>query len=402
MSDPVSELKRELLAAAERQQEHVFPARKRGGRWLSPFHVEQAPRRRRLVMFAAAALVAVVGTAAAVGSVRDFIVDRGFIGLPPEGATPSAPDSGELVVQWMGLAAPISPQRDGRDIVGAWVYADGRIIWDRRPWHGKGAIPEGANEFTSGYLEQRLAPEGVDLVRAAVAELIDRSRSLVEEIPAEDDAWWGSHHPRLALFVPKDFGSGWGVVAVPDGDRSDRLLWSGETSGSVFEGTFATAEQLLSLRRVHALLSDPASVLPSSAWSVRKVRAYVPSHYAVCIDTSPPKDASELLSLLPARAAELLRDKSRTQSAGGTTEIYDGTVVETPGVTDCYKVETEDAREVSDALSGLVREQGWGTHWLRWRVDEAADGKPDEWNPTDITIEPYFPDGRIPFSGPSG
>ena len=131
-------------------------------------------------------------------------------------------------------------------------------------------------------------------------------------------------------------------------------------------------------------------------------RSHVPSHYAVCIDTSPPKDASELLSLLPARAAGLLRDKSRTRSDGGTTEINDDTVVETPGVIDCYKVETEDAREVADALSGFVREQGWGTHWLRWRLDEAVEGKPAEWNPTDITLEPYFPDGRIPFSGPSG
>jgi hypothetical protein len=128
----------------------------------------------------------------------------------------------------------------------------------------------------------------------------------------------------------------------------------------------------------------------------------VPSHYAVCIDTSPPKTASELLSMLPARAAELLHDKSRTQFAGGTTEIHDGTVVDTPGVKDCYKVETEDAREVADALSDLVREEGWGTHWLRWRVDEAPDGTQAAWNPTDITIEPYFPDGRIPFSGPFG
>jgi hypothetical protein len=167
-------------------------------------------------------------------------------------------------------------------------------------------------------------------------------------------------------------------------------------------GTHATHEQFWAVRRVAALLNDPASALPASAWAVRKVRAYVPSHYAVCIDTSPPKDASALLSLLPARAAELLRDKGRNRSDGGTQAIYDGTVVETPGVVDCYKVETEDARKVADALSGLVREEGWGTHWLRWRVDEAPEGTQAAWNPTDITIEPYFPDGRIPFSGPSG
>jgi hypothetical protein len=369
-------------------------------------HSEWPLRRRGLLALVAAALIVVVGTASAIGGIRVFILDQGFIGLPPEGATPSSPENSDLVVQWLGRAAPLQPRRDGEDIVGAWVYSDGRIIWDRRPWHGKGAIPEGANEFTSGYLEQRLAPEGVELVRAALAELLDRSHTLVEEIPAGDDPWWGPGHPRLALFVPKDFVSGWGVLAVPEGDRSARLLWSNETNGSVFEGTYATPEQLSALRRVAALLNDPASVLPSSAWAVRKVRAYVPSHYAVCIHTSPPKDASDLLSLLPPRAADLLRDKSRTSSEADLLSNIDQVpghmVVIGRSVTHCFRLTTEDARVVADALSSFERAQGWGTHWLRWRLDEAVEGKPAESNPTDITLEPYFPDGRIPFSGPSG
>jgi hypothetical protein len=65
------------------------------------------PGRRRLLVVAVAAIVAVVGTAAAIGSVRDFILDRGFIGLPPEGATPSAPESGELVLRWFGSTASL-------------------------------------------------------------------------------------------------------------------------------------------------------------------------------------------------------------------------------------------------------------------------------------------------------
>ena len=349
-------------------------------------------RRRRLLVLAAAALVVVVATASAL-AVRAFIVDRGFVGVPPEGATPSSPESGDLVVEWSSFAEPRSPQQDRKDMVRAWVYADGRIIWDRRPHYPGGSrIPEGANEFNSGYLEQRLTPKGVELVRAAVARLLAQSRALVEEIPAGEDPWWGSHDSRVALVVPADYVSEWGVVAVPDGDRSARLLWGIYDAG--FESmSAATPEQLSALSRVYALLTDPASALPASAWSVRKVRAYVPSHYAVCIYTSPPKDAAELLSMLPARAAELLRDRRRTPAADPGI----------PGVGDCYTVEAEDAREVADALSGLVREEGWGTYWLRWRLDEAPDGTrfPQE-NPTDISIEPYFPDGRIPFSGAAG
>ncbi len=55
-------------------------------------------RRRRLVAVAATALVVAVGTGSAIGSVRDFVLRTGFIGLPPIGATPSSPASGELEI----------------------------------------------------------------------------------------------------------------------------------------------------------------------------------------------------------------------------------------------------------------------------------------------------------------
>ena len=60
------------------------------------------PGQRRLLVLAVAALVAVVGTASAFGTVRDFFLDRGFIGLPPLGATPSTPESGELKIFYRG------------------------------------------------------------------------------------------------------------------------------------------------------------------------------------------------------------------------------------------------------------------------------------------------------------
>ena len=372
-----------------------------------------AGRRRLLVVFAVVALVAVV-TASAL-AVRAFIVDKGFIGLPPVGATPSAPESGELVVRWEGTTAPISPQQDGIDIVSTWVYADGRIIWKHRAWHGNGAtpIPEAANEFDSGYLEQRLAPEGVELVQAAVAELFDQSRALVEEIPAEEGARFPSHESRVALFVPNDYSAYSARMAAPKGDRL-ALLWAAEigvNDALDLKGTLATPDQLSALQRVNALLADPASALPSSAWSVQKVRAYVPSHYAVCIDTSPPPAppssawfVQRMLSMLPARAADLLRDKSRTRSEhdlfGGIDQDQENGHVYLLGraVTYCFKVETEQAREVAEALSRLEREPQWDSYVLAYRVADGINGLA----PTLLWFEPYFPDGRIPFSWPAG
>jgi len=386
----------EVLREAASPQEHYWPVER-----SEVSHV----RRRYLVAIIAAVLVAAIGTAA-YGTVRILVLDQGFIGLPPIGATPSSPESGELVVEWFAFAPSLRPQKAGVDMVRTWVYADGRIIWDRRP-HGPGAkIPEGANAFNSGYLEQRLSPDGVELVRAAVARLFDESRPLADTIPALDDPWWGGHPFHSALWVPDDYGSEWGIIAIPQDDRLARLRIqiAGERDDLNLAGTLATPEQLSALQRVAALLNDPSSVLPASAWAEQKVRAYVPSHYAVCIDTSPPKTSSELLSMLPPRAAGLLQDQSRSRSEGELLEGRENGRIAVAGrtVRDCYRVETAEAREVAAALSGLVPERGSETYGLKWRVDTAIDGDPAESNETDVSFEPYLPDGQIVFSGAFG
>jgi hypothetical protein len=63
-----------------------------------------------------------------------------------------------------------SATRSPRSIVRTSVYADGRIIWDRR-FHGfpekAVRVPEGANELNSAYLEQRLSTPGAPRDRVA-------------------------------------------------------------------------------------------------------------------------------------------------------------------------------------------------------------------------------------------
>jgi hypothetical protein len=75
----------------------------------------------------------------------------GFVGLPPEGAPPSTPRHGELVLHYFGEQFTHWYQ--------VWLYADGRLIWQR-----EGNLREGANEYSTGFLEQRLTPEGVRLL----------------------------------------------------------------------------------------------------------------------------------------------------------------------------------------------------------------------------------------------
>jgi hypothetical protein len=114
-------------------------------------------RRRRLVVLAAVMLMA-VATACAFGA-RALILDEGFVGVPPDGATPSTPESGELVLSYWGLPG------DGRELR-AFLYADGRLIWDRD---------------RRGFLDQRLTPEGVELLLSEFIStgLFDRDVRLV-------------------------------------------------------------------------------------------------------------------------------------------------------------------------------------------------------------------------------
>jgi hypothetical protein len=116
--------------------------------------------RRRAVIVGALTVVA-VGVVATVGSFdrTQTPADSGaatgstlteprypadpFVGLPPEGAAPRTPETGELIGDY---------QRPG--IGWVYVYADGRVLWS----------------FLGPTYERRLSPAGIDLVRSGAIE----------------------------------------------------------------------------------------------------------------------------------------------------------------------------------------------------------------------------------------
>ena len=117
---------------------------------------------------------------------REYVEAQTVGGLhraAPEGATPSTPGRGELVVRhWWGVAR------------GSYVYADGRLIW----------YCDTATRRSTGYLEQRLTPEGVELVRSDVVS----SGLFVEDL----DVNVGGGGPCVS----------W--ISVRDGDRARPCL----------------------------------------------------------------------------------------------------------------------------------------------------------------------------------
>lgn len=205
----------------------------------------------------------------------------GFIGLAPKGATPSSPSRGEPVLGFMfGHTAGGDSGR-----FGGHLYADGRLIWHRI------GDPSGKGDPT-GLIEQRLTPEGVELVRSEVL-----STGLLDDGPV--------HFVGVPVHFVGVHGPYSGQIEVRDGDRLLRLTW-GDSDPDDASVTAPTPEQARTLERLDARLGNLAW-LPASAWEDPEMRAFVPSRYMVCFGTDREVGVDAALASLPRPAEDLVR-----------------------------------------------------------------------------------------------
>jgi hypothetical protein len=345
----------------------------RAGRGFTGFRV--APRRRLLVVFAVVALVALV-TASAL-AVRAIVLDKGFIGLPPVGATPSAPEASELRLHYFGDGPKGS---DGK--LRSWLYADGRLISAQ-----DGPVPGGANPLFSGFLERRLTPEGVEFLQS---EALSTGHWGNEEVPppAGPPCPKGVRpgtvvSPSTVGCVPRT------TPPAPDEPTTVPFYLFIEVPGV---GRLLRVDHARDLDRLVERLTDPVSWLPASAWAVREVRAYVPSRFATCYgawDADPPLSAERIVDLLPAAAGDALRGKPTTRSE---------TLVGAPGnfepeVDTCSDLSTQEARDVTEALDAAGIERV-NARVLEYRF-EAATGRRET---VHVYLEPYLPHGETTCS----
>ena len=162
----------------------------------------------------------------------------------------------------------------------------------------------GVGFLETGWLERRLTPEGVALVRAEVIAtgLVDHDLNLTSVTSAE-----GLSFGYIA-FGYVDFRTADRRVLVTAGENPILL---GDV-GPYVPRTKPTPEQASALIRLAARLSDLAAWLPASAWVDAEDKPFVPSGYTVCYGGAVGVGLSRLFELLPPQAARLLRVQENT------------------------------------------------------------------------------------------
>jgi hypothetical protein len=122
----------------------------------------------------------------------------GFDGLPPAGATPSEPLAGELVMR--DVSGP-----GNHPYYAVNVYADGRLIWTRDAFETGEFTPTTPPEggpVVPDWIEQRLTPEGVRLLRSGAVELGGQFENPGEQLRVS--AWEDS---RLRPYVASRYAA---------------------------------------------------------------------------------------------------------------------------------------------------------------------------------------------------
>jgi hypothetical protein len=234
----------------------------------------------------------------------------GFPGLPPEGTPPSTPERGQFVLD---ISLCSSGPNDGFS-----VFADGRLI----------------SSVSNRLVEQRLTPEGVELIR---------SEFLASGLLGthDDECVEGGYHGHVD---------------------------NGELHG---DGFSAPPDELVSR------LADPWSWLPASAWEDGEIKAFVASEYSVLIygasGGSTSIHPSDPAPELPTAVQELVRaERWECQSLDPPWEGY------------CYAAFTTD--EVRAFAAGLD-----AAAYVAETAGGSLDYNPDDGTSVQVSVRPRLP-----------
>ena len=200
--------------------------------------------------------------------------------------------------------------------------------WSRSESATPALAPTDEHRNSTGLLERRLTPEGVELVRAEVVStgLVDHDLHLTDNAPGLYSGHIEFHAADRVVHVTWGFGT-WRGIPGPDVTLE-----------------MPTPEQANALRRLDERLAELASWLPASAWKDPQTRAFVPSGYSVCYAGGNGVGLSRLLALLPPAAGDLLRAQENKPmpytNLAGTVPSW------------CSELTTQEARKLERILDG--------------------------------------------------
>ena len=248
----------------------------------------------------------------------------GLIGLPPGDATPSTPERGQLVDDFA------LRQADYHFAGAARLYADGRLIW-------RLYLPVEEWSSSTGWVEQRLTPEAVQLIRDHV---------IVDISP-------GGEHRDME--VSQFFG------LLPPSAWEDQRPYVPSGYGVCLQLIGATASE------VPVTTATPTSSPATAGGNGPALGA----------------PTEQLLAVLPAPAADLL-DGRPTAPNDAFSEIG------------CLALPTDDARLLDRALSdgGAEQVEQRNQFFLQYQLDHPIEDSAL----LEIFFEPMFPDGSISCS----
>ena len=262
------------------------------------------------------------------------------------------------------------------------MYDDGRLISLGGPDR-----PGSANPLSTGFLEQRLTPEGFELLRSEILSTGEFGYQPPPPAPPPPCPLGQSPSASIEAIANGDC-----QLSTPPPDPDKPLIIPFFTTVQVAgHGRIVRVDRAREYFRLEARLSDPASWLPASAWVDREIRAYVSSKYAVCYSGWPPDqqvEQSRLLALLPAAAGDLLGDAPLRQGP-----LFGEPGNFRPSYEYCADMTTDEARAIAVALddAGLQR-AGARPPELPNRAPGSNPGEAHVW------FEPYLPHGEITCS----
>jgi hypothetical protein len=275
--------------------------------------------------------------------------DTKLPGLPSDEAPPSTPTTGNLI-----LSLEMNSLEKGP--LSMWVYEDGRYVWwfPLSPYLRDSNAPESA----TGLYQQRLTPQGVEMLRSEVVStgLFERDLALLRG-------------PGDPFFF---------TMRVLNGNGLVWLTWAVEENYRVpKDAPSATPEQARTLEELSELLTSLETRLPLSSWEDRSVAEYVPSRFAVCFRGFPKSVGhADVPGLLPESAASLL--------GGRLTTL-------------CPEMTIAEARQFARALldSGIepLRPR---VSWLKFILETGSPSGNELW----ISFAPVLPHGEAIFMGP--